>query len=51
MADRSSYNGFVGANKKFRRQIVGWLEQIDKHEAKIAAELAKPKPNQERIAK
>lgn len=41
----------MGDNKKFRKQIASWLEQIDKHEAKIAAEIAKPNPNQERIAK
>ncbi len=41
----------MGENKKLRKQIAGWLKQIDKHEAKIAAELEKPNPNHERVAK
>lgn len=41
----------MGENKKFRKQIASWLEQINEHEAKIAAELAKPNPNHGRIAK
>lgn len=41
----------MGENKKRRKQIAGWLVQIEAHEAKIAAEEGAPQPNRERIRK
>ena len=39
----------VGDNKKFRKQIAGYSEQIEYHHWKISEELKKDVPNMERI--
>jgi hypothetical protein len=41
----------MGRNKDLRKKVSSQLRVINKHLDKIAAELEKPNPNRERIAK